>query len=261
MATPRDKGYFTEDVPSKDRFVQRDAPEESDQFTGAVLADLVETMATQADLDALTDVVDGIALDLAATQTAVALRVTTAAFTAAIALKADKTVVDQLVIDVDALEIIVNDILTNYASKAFVASTYVSQITYNAAINALEANKLETSTFDAFQATVNDTLSTDVIYHTFNSTSDTLVLPFRTGYKTVVTDVRALGVVTWNLYASVGAAVSYANALSSTNLQYPFDPYSANNTTTGLVFEATSLQTMSAPMKPAVTITVRYVRL
>lgn len=258
------KTWFFEDVATRDRFLERNFPNQSDRPSQQTFQNLVDTFAEEVVVQALSVTVTSLASRITALEAQMVNKVDTGVFTTALGLKADEA--DLILTNgrVTILETEVVRLENNKADKVWVEANYVEQPEFVNAINNLQVTKLDKVVFNNYRENVvNPRLNIEHIIFNPKVNGESLFIPFIANTKVVIENIEVRGIVNWKIYAVNGNVVLFNESLDSSSFSttsLPKDFKAINPNADGFVLVAETIQSaLPQYINPTIMVRVTYV--
>lgn len=258
------KTWFFQNVATRDRFLERNFPNQSDRPSQQTFQNLVDTFAEEVVVQGLAVTVTSLASRITTLEAQIVNKVDTSTFTTALALKEDKSVVTTLTGRVTTAENNIVNLTNNKADITWVQANYPEQTEFNNAINNLQVTKLDTTVFNAYKDNVvNPRLNTEHIIFNPKLNGESLFVPFISNTKVVIKNIEIRGVISWKIYAVNGNVVLFNELLDSSSFSttsLPKDFKTINPNADGFVIVAETIQgALPQFINPTIILRVDYI--
>lgn len=258
------KTWFFINVASRDRFLERAFPLQSDRPSQATFQNLIDTFAEEVVVQALSVRVTSVESRLTILEALMPTKADITYVDSQLALKADES--DLVILEgrVDALDLQVIDLENTKADTTWVQNNYPEQTEFDNAITNLQNTKLNVTTYNQWKNNVVEPrLNVEHINWNPTKSDDSYFIPFINTSKIVINNVQTSGIIEWNIYAVNGNNILYSETLSSFTIGSAVLPrdFKANNINVdGIVLVAKTIQGgLPQYIKPSMNIRVEYV--
>ena len=265
------KTWFFEDVVTKDRFLERAFPLQSDRPNEGTFRNLVDTFAEEVVVQALSVRVTSVESRLTALEAIMPTKANISYVDAGLALKANQS--DYIILEgrVDVTEANIITLTNTKADITWVQSNYPEQTEFNNAINNLQATKLDIAVYNQWKNNVVEPrLNKEHITANFTQNEESFFIPFISNQNMVIDKIEARGVTTWSIYTVKGTLVETGlssrtitqnTAVSSFPFNFKLDSLgNVDNSVNGIVIVAHTLQSgLPQYIKPAITLEVTHI--